>query len=69
MTRYPWDRWFSTGKFLLVRGQDYSGRTDSFVQQIRQRASDRGLRLRVWVAPDGSAVRVTVQPPKAKGDG
>lgn len=58
--RYPWDAWFSQPAFLLTKGVDFRGRTDTMIQQVRQQAHNRGKRLRVWSSEDGGVIRVTV---------
>jgi len=37
--RYPWSEWFARDQYTLIRGEHFEGRTSTFVQQIRNRAS------------------------------
>lgn len=60
-TRYPWHAWLRPGNtFAVKRGIDFRGRTDSFVNTLRQRASQRRLGLKVDVTSDGKVVTVVV---------
>lgn len=56
---YRWSRWFSRGAFDVLDRQHGCSR-ESFVQQMRNAASRRGLSLRVTQLDDG--VRVVVRP-------
>lgn len=57
--RYPWDRWFAAGGFTARRGEDFAGRTDTFILQVRQQAGRRRTGVHVEVSDDGAEVRVT----------
>ncbi len=60
-SRHPWDRWFDAGQFTARRGEDFAGRTDTFVMQVRQAAGRRGVGVRVRVSDDGAEVGVEVR--------
>lgn len=60
-TKYPWVEWFASDKFTVKRGVDFTGRTDSFIQMVRQRAIGRDLRIRMKVSEDGDTVTVLVE--------
>lgn len=61
--RYPWNEWFGAKKFYVRKGRDYNGRTDTFAQQVRTRASERGLSVSVEIDEDGEGLRVVVNGP------
>lgn len=56
--KYAWDSWFQLGKFTARRGVDYLCSPASFVQQLRNAASRRGLI--VHVVERGPALEFTV---------
>lgn len=58
--RYPWDEWFGRGAVALVRGVDFNGRSDTFVQLVRRAAVARRLSLVVRQSAGGEVVSVTV---------
>lgn len=60
-THHPWDRWFAAGRFTARRGEDFAGRTDTFILQVRQQGVKRGVGLHVEVSDDGAEVRVEVK--------
>jgi hypothetical protein len=64
-SRHPWDRWFAAGRFTARRGEDFAGRTDTFILQVRQQAGRRGVGVKVRVSGDGSEVRVEVRERRA----
>ena len=68
--RYPWKEWFSKGKFKLVRGRDYNGRTDTFIQRIYSKAGPSGynIGIGITVSDDNNSITVRVTP-KHKGRG
>lgn len=58
--RYPWDQWFARGKFRLTPGKDFLGRVDTFIGQIRNRASSRGLGVKISAPDDLSSLEVVI---------
>jgi hypothetical protein len=58
--RYPWEEWFRSGSFTVYRARDFNGRTDTFLQQVRQAASRLRYSVSVETARDGGWVTVTV---------
>ena len=58
--KYPWDRWFTKQWFRVTRGKDYEGRTDSFIQQVRNAAKARNLSVRISVLRGPTAEEITV---------
>lgn len=44
---YDWDRWFSLSSITLRRGRDYNCSQSAMVQQIRNVASARGVRVEI----------------------
>jgi hypothetical protein len=66
--RYPWTEWFRAGRFTAVRGTDFTGRTDTFLQIVRQRAIGRGVSLHIEVSDDGSIVDVVMTPRVSQND-
>lgn len=59
---YPWDRWFGVRTTVLARGADFLGRTDTFLQQVRNQARLRGLGVTLVVSDDGQSVAMTPRP-------
>ena len=59
-SRHPWDAWLhpSNMGFVALRGRDWQGRVDSFVQAIRNQCSKRGLHVALSVSEDGDRVTV-----------
>lgn len=53
-TRHPWDEWFSSSGFLLVRDRDYWCMPHSMGVQVRQAAERRGLNVSVQIDPEGT---------------
>lgn len=47
--RYPWDRWFAGKKFLLTRGEDFSGMVHGMAQMVRNVASKRKIAVEVYI--------------------
>jgi hypothetical protein len=58
--RYPWERWFAQQRFAIARGTDYAGRTDTMIQQIRNKAGRFGIGIRIDVTDDNNAIVVTI---------
>lgn len=56
--RYPWDKWFKRKRFTLTP-EDYNGRVDTMVVQIRNRATREGRKVSVKV--DGTTIHVTMR--------
>ena len=51
--QFPWDRWFQRKSFRLVQGQDFNCEVHGMASQIRNKASQRGLKVSLRVA-DGT---------------
>lgn len=49
--RYPWDEWLKPGSrdVVIVRGEDYRGRSHGMASTIRQAARKRGLSVSLVV--------------------
>lgn len=45
--KYPWERWFSLSRFVLLRGVHYLCSQSTMAQTVRNNASTRGLRVRI----------------------
>lgn len=60
--RYPWQEWFAAGHFTVRRGVDFLGRTDSFLQLVRQRLIGSPWSASIKVSEDGDTVEVTLRP-------
>jgi hypothetical protein len=61
--RYPWDEWFQraqSGDVVLRRGVDYECRSDTFRQQIRNRAR-LNVRVETRIRDDGETVTFRVK--------
>lgn len=58
--RYPWKEWFALGNFILERGKDFNGRTDTMMTQVRQQASKMGRSVSITASDDGTFINVTV---------
>ena len=58
--RFPWDAWFKQGYWVAKRGVDFVGRADTFVQTVRNRASKRGLSVKIRTSDDMAIVFVRV---------
>ena len=56
---YPWERWFSSGRFTLCKGVDFHHSSISMAQQVRQAASKR--RLHIHLVESEMGLVVTVQ--------
>lgn len=56
---YPWDKWFNRSRFSLKKGQDFHCQVHGMVQQIRNQATKRNVRVSV-VVPNESSVHVEV---------
>ncbi len=65
--RYPWQKWFDRGRFILVKGVDYGIRLDTMLQQIRNMAGPKrfNVSLSIHVTND-STIFVTVIPRRRK---
>lgn len=61
-SKYDWDNWFDQDCFLLSRGGEYVCSQSSMVQNIRNAATKRGLK--VQVEEDGNSILVQVFRPK-----
>lgn len=55
--RYPWDAWFRRKELRLRRGEHYECPPYSIAQQVRNEASERGVRVRIRI--EGASVLVT----------
>ncbi len=58
--RYQWEKWFSYTRkqFFLKRGIDYNTNQRSMMQQVRNAAVDRGLRVAIVDTENGLVVTV-----------
>lgn len=63
--KYDWNAWFERKTFVLVHGTDYHVNSGTMYQQIRNAASQRGLRVSIHglVNPDSIAVEVVGKSP------
>lgn len=47
---YPWDKWLSRRReYLLFRGKDYTCQSHGMAQQIRNKASEAGLSVSIYI--------------------
>lgn len=58
---YDWDGWFSRRRFVLRAGRDYRCSTTTMAQQVRNTASERGLRVTVRESPGDRGLVVDVR--------
>lgn len=56
--QYYWDRWFSQHRIILTRGKDYDCHEHTFIQQMRNAASKRGVSLQIEI--QGASIVATV---------
>ena len=56
--KYDWDRLFEQQQSLLERGEDYHCSQSNIIQQIRNEASKRGLRIRLTDLDDRVVIKV-----------
>jgi transposase-like protein len=56
--RYPWDRWLSQPRTILVRGRDYHCTTLGMVQQVRLRAYKSKVRVSVHTTQDSVTIEL-----------
>ena len=47
LRKYPWERWFTKSRIILIRGIDYHCSQSTMAQTIRNNASSRGLKVRL----------------------
>lgn len=59
--KYHWDEWFASGRFVLLRKKHYSCSESSIVQQVRNAASARGLKVRARSERNGVVIEVEVR--------
>lgn len=57
---YPWDRWFTAGHFVAVRGVDHRTSQSSFAVMVRNEGRRRGLSISL--VDDGEAIHVWARP-------
>lgn len=55
---YDWGDWFAHRRFTLHKGMDYDCSQSSISQQVRNAASERGLRVSVIEGEDSVTVVV-----------
>lgn len=67
-SRHPWDDWFRLGAFILQKGTDYAGRTDTMMSQVRQQAAKRGLQVSVTSDNEGREITVVLWDGSTKED-
>ena len=48
--QYDWDRWFSRKSFRLVQGRDFTCELHGMASQIRNKASQRKLKVSLKIA-------------------
>lgn len=58
---YAWDDWFRPPRIVLSKGTHYQCSTSTFMQQIRNAASKRGLSVSVTELHTGAGVLVEKQ--------
>jgi hypothetical protein len=58
--RYPWEQWFKTTKFKLLKGRDYFCKTSGIVGQLRNYATREKYRISIDVADDEKSITVFV---------
>lgn len=56
---YPWSNWFSKKKIRLVRGQHFSCKTGSMLQQVYSKAKDHNVFVSISVDEMDLIVSVT----------
>lgn len=56
--KYRWDEWFMEPRTVLVRGRDYHCSQSAMTGQLRNRASDRGIRIRLVDRGDSIVLEV-----------
>ncbi len=61
--KYRWEQWFAEPRTVLLRGVDYECSQSTMVAAIRNRASERGLRVRV--VDNGDSIMVEVRGERA----
>ncbi len=69
---YPWEQWLQRAQREVVtlrRGTDFNGRSDTFVQQVRNWAGRLGHRVRTRQGEDGQSVSFWVRGSAADGQG
>lgn len=64
--KYDWDRLFEQDQVLLERGEDYNCSQSNIIQQIRNEASKRGLRIRLNDLDDRVIIKVLNRPHEVK---
>jgi len=67
-SKYDWPGWFRRKRFRLTRGLHYTCSDPSMAQQVRNRAVEYGVGVRL--APDENGISVTVvrgEGPDAEG--
>lgn len=60
----PWEQWFLTSGFILVKDVDYKCRTYAMAQTVRNAAIRFGIEVEVKVSSDEQSVTVWVKGPK-----
>ncbi len=56
--RYPWAKWFKSGKTTLLKGVDFDGQPHGMAQTARQAASRHGVALHISVQEDRIVMEV-----------
>ena len=56
--RHPWDTWFSKSSFQLKKGVHFDCQTHSMVVQVRNAATNRGLKVVIQLFDDTLTVTV-----------
>lgn len=65
---YDWDDWFRRRAFVLRQGQEYDCAVSAMVQQVRNAATARGLKVSVLEEPGGEII-VAVHEGERDADG
>ena len=65
---YKWKDWFKRRRFILQRARDYSCSQSVMIQQIRNEASNRGLRVSITDTYQEITVSVSPKLKKEKND-
>lgn len=57
---YPWEDWFSRRRFVVTRGKDFTCRSDTMIQYIRNMAGPRFFAMSIALLPAEDGSRITV---------
>lgn len=62
--RHPWEHWFRSKEFVLLKGTDYGCADHGMAQAVRNKAAKLGLRVSLDVTQGRVAVTVIGPQPK-----